>query len=264
MMSGGLSLLDSARQPMPIAIRAAAATAEWRAGLGLGGRPERASVTGTRATARPGHQAAAVAPRTATRTTIASSVHGRLSRSRRWSSAVSSVGTSANQSPRPTTVPSSAPIAPTTAPLVITTSRRCFSVAPIAASMPSWRSRRCAMTAKPAAATSEARSRNTVATENISSSSAGLSLPRIIWSTTAGPGSRSWAQSGAVGQDGDVVRRPGGRGRDEGELVAQIGGVLDDADDGPACPSRARVSPISSPSSSATPSVTATWRLPTG
>ena len=37
-------------------------------------------MTGTRATARPGHQAAAVAPSTATRTTIASSAHGRLGR----------------------------------------------------------------------------------------------------------------------------------------------------------------------------------------
>ena len=42
-------------------------------------------MTGTRATARPGHQAAAVAPRTATRTTIASSGQGRLSGSMRWS-----------------------------------------------------------------------------------------------------------------------------------------------------------------------------------
>ena len=64
-MSGGLSRLDSARQPMPTAISAAAAMAEWRAGLGLGGRPESASMTGRRATVRPGHQAAAVAPRTA-------------------------------------------------------------------------------------------------------------------------------------------------------------------------------------------------------
>ena len=64
-MSGGLSRLDSARQPMPTAISAAAAIAEWRAGLGLGGRPESASMTGRRATVRPGHQAAAVAPRTA-------------------------------------------------------------------------------------------------------------------------------------------------------------------------------------------------------
>ena len=40
MMSGGLSRSDSARETTPTAIKAAAATAEWRAGLGLGGRPE--------------------------------------------------------------------------------------------------------------------------------------------------------------------------------------------------------------------------------
>ena len=38
-MSSGLSRLESARQPMPTAISAAAAIAEWRAGRGLGGRP---------------------------------------------------------------------------------------------------------------------------------------------------------------------------------------------------------------------------------
>ena len=70
-MSGGLSRLDSARQPMPTAISAAAAIAEWRAGLGFGGRPESASMTGSRATVRPGHQAAAIAPRTARRTVSA-------------------------------------------------------------------------------------------------------------------------------------------------------------------------------------------------
>ena len=47
---------------MPTAINAAAAIAEWRAGLGVGGRPESASMTGSRETVRPGHQAAAVAP----------------------------------------------------------------------------------------------------------------------------------------------------------------------------------------------------------
>ena len=56
---------------MPTAISAAAAIAEWRAGLGLGGRPESASMTGRRATARPGHQAAAVAPTIARRTVSA-------------------------------------------------------------------------------------------------------------------------------------------------------------------------------------------------
>ena len=130
-----------------------------------------------RATTRPGHQAAAVAPRTATKTIATSRVQGRLSGSMRWPTAGSSVGTSASQIARPRIAPINAPIAPTTAPPVSSTSRRCFSVAPIAASAPSWRSRRCAMTAKPAAATSVARSRKTVATENIASASA----PRSLW-----------------------------------------------------------------------------------
>ena len=98
---------------MPTAISTAAAMAEWRAGLGLGGRAERASTTGTRATVRPGHQAATVAPRTARRTAIAISPHGRLSRSMRWSTADSSVGAKTTQSARPATVPMIAAIAPT-------------------------------------------------------------------------------------------------------------------------------------------------------
>ena len=44
----------------------------------------------------------------------------------RWSNPVSRVGRRENQSARPTTVPIIAPIAPTTAPFVINTSRRCF------------------------------------------------------------------------------------------------------------------------------------------
>ena len=115
-MSSGLSRSDSARQPMPTAISTAAAMAEWRAGLGLGGRPESASTTGTRATARPGHQAAAVAPMTARTTAIAIRPHGRLSRSMRWSTADSSVGAKTTQSARPAIVPMSAAIVPTRAP----------------------------------------------------------------------------------------------------------------------------------------------------
>ena len=62
MMSGALLRSESTRLPIPAAINSAATMAEWCAGFGLGGRAERASMTGTRATARPGHQAAAVAP----------------------------------------------------------------------------------------------------------------------------------------------------------------------------------------------------------
>ena len=135
-ISGGLSRFESARQPMPTAISAAAAIAEWRAGLGLGGRPESASVTGSRATVRPGHQAAAIAPKSARRTVSAISSQGRLSRSTRWSTADSSVGANTTHSARPMSVPQSAAIAPTMAPLAMSTRRRCFCVAPIAASMP--------------------------------------------------------------------------------------------------------------------------------
>ena len=101
MMSSALSRSASTRLPIPAAISTTATIAEWRAGFGLGGRAERARVTGTRATARPGHQAAAVAQRTATTAIIASSAQGRLSRSRRKSSAGSSVGATATQSASP-------------------------------------------------------------------------------------------------------------------------------------------------------------------
>ena len=60
-MSGGVLRSESTRPPIPATINTAATIAEWCAGFGLGGRAERARVTGTRATARPGHQAAAVA-----------------------------------------------------------------------------------------------------------------------------------------------------------------------------------------------------------
>ena len=172
MISGGLSRPERARQAMPAAISAAAAIAECRAGLGLGGRPESASRTGRRATVRPGHQAAAVAPTIATRPAMAIRTHGRLNRSMRWSTADSRVGAKTSQSPRPAIVPMTAASVPTTAPFVNITRRRCFPVAPTAASMPSWRSRRCATTANPAAATSDARRRKTVATENIANVSA--------------------------------------------------------------------------------------------
>ena len=72
MMSSGVLRSESTRLPIPAAISTTATIAEWCAGFGLGGRAERARVTGTRATARPGHQAAAVAARTATTTVMAS------------------------------------------------------------------------------------------------------------------------------------------------------------------------------------------------
>ena len=273
-MSGGVFRLESTRLPTPAAINTTATIAEWCAGFGLGGRAERASVTGTRTTARPGHQAAAVAPTTATRRIMASSVQGRLSRSRRWPSAGSSAGAIASQSVRPTIVPISAPIAPTIAPFHSSTSRRCFSVAPTAASMPSWRSRRRAMTAKPAAAMSEANSTNTVATENISSASAGRSLPRVIhvWracdeetpsarlarasgEAPAAPlSTRTVTWSGAPAEEGETSANSSLRSEGFSTMPTTVRRF----------PSMARVPPSSSPRTWATPSVTATWPRPSG
>src|SRR5262245_66042766 len=82
--SGGLSRWDSTRQVIAIAIRAAAAIAECRAGLGLGGRPESVSTTGRRAIARAGHQAAALAQTTARRPDSAVRQHRRSWTAARW------------------------------------------------------------------------------------------------------------------------------------------------------------------------------------
>ncbi len=270
MMSGVLLRSESTRLAIPAAINTAARMAEWCAGFGLGGRAESASVTGTRATARPGHQAAAVAPRTATRTTIASSVQGRLSRSMRWSTAGSSVGAIASQSARPATVPISAPIAPTTAPLVSSTSRRCLSVAPVAASMPSWRSRRCAITAKPAAATSVDRSRKTVATENIARASAARLALRVSDPAKADR-SRAFASMKASTEPVPAWTRTvtwSGAPADEGETRANSSLRSRGFSTMPTTvrrrPSRSSVFPSSSPRIVATPSVTATWPGPFG
>ena len=59
-ISGGRSRSDSASETIPTPISTAAAIAAWRAGLGRGGRPDSASMTGMRAAVRAGHQAAAV------------------------------------------------------------------------------------------------------------------------------------------------------------------------------------------------------------
>jgi hypothetical protein len=61
MMSGRVLRPESTSATIPATINTAARIAEWCAGFGLGGRAERARVIGTRATALPGHQAAAVA-----------------------------------------------------------------------------------------------------------------------------------------------------------------------------------------------------------
>ena len=253
---------------MPTAISAAAAIAAWRAGLGFGGRPESASMTGRRATVRAGHQAAAVAARTARTTVSAISAQGRLSRSIRWPTADSSVGATATQSARPTIVPQTAAIAPTMAPLAISTRRRCFCVAPIGGEH--------AELAQPSLRDDgEARGGDQRGQEE-EDGGHGEHRQRVRRSVVADPLEPAKPEPSArdpgrirstvarVEQNRDVVRRARGRGRDERELVAQLARVLDDADDRPAPPSSARVDPISSRSSSATPSVTATWRGPAG
>ena len=268
---GRLLRSESTRLQIPAAIATVAMIVEWCVALGLGGRAERASVTGMRATARPGHHAAAVAPRTATKTIATSSVQGRLSGSMRWPTAGSSVGTSASQIARPTIAPISAPSAPTTVPLGSSTSRRCFSVAPIAASAPSWRSRRCAMTAKPAAATSVASSRKTVATENIASVSTNRSSSRasdptradrspcdsMKASTAPAPApvsARTVTWSGAPADEGVTRANSSLRSRGFSTMPTTVRRR----------PSSASGSLSSSPSSVATLSVTATWPGPSG
>ena len=132
------------------------------AGLGRGGRPDKASVTGSRAAARAGHHAAAVVVATASSMPSATRSHGIASRSIRCPANVSRDGAAAIHAARPSAVPATAAMTPTTAPPVTMTIRSCLRVAPIAASMPSWRWRRAAITAKPAAATRETRSSKAV------------------------------------------------------------------------------------------------------
>ena len=197
-MSGGRSRSDSVRQPIPTPISTAEVMAAFRAGLGLGGRPESAKVTGRRATVLPGHQAAAVAATTARNAVVATNPQGTLRVSTRWSIADSSVGATIAHTTMPTIVPASAASAPTTAPLAKSTSRTCFGVAPVAAKMPSCRSRRCATTANPAAPTSEASRRKTVATENIANASTGRASGRVAdWTIDESPlSSRDCAKDG--------------------------------------------------------------------
>ena len=72
--------------------------ADRRARLGRGGREDRASVIGTRAAARAGRHAAAVAVRTASSMAAVICHHGRSSRSMRCPAAVSNRGVRANHS----------------------------------------------------------------------------------------------------------------------------------------------------------------------
>ncbi len=259
---------------MPTAISAAAAIAEWRAGLGLGGRPESASMTGRRATVRPGHQAATVAP------TIARS-DGHRDQSPRKAEPVDAMvdrGLECRGEHDPEREARDRPDECGDRPDDGAVGRAArdggaSAVAPTAASMPSWRSRRCATTAKPAAATSEARRRKTVATENIANVSAVplTSFPRTIEPVKA-ERERSPRDSvegvARTGASRRLARRPGPGVADEGETRANSSLSLLGFSTMPTTvrrwPSSARVEPSSSRRDSATPSVTATWPGPTG
>ena len=226
---------------MPTAISAAAAIAECRAGLGLGGRPESASRTGRRATVRPGHQAAAVAPTIARRPAIAIRTHGRLSRSMRWSTADSSVGAKTSQSPRPAIVPMTAAIVPTTAPLVKSTRRRCFprgadggEHAELAE--PSLRddceacggNQRCKE--EEDGGHGEHRQRLCGAADVVALEH-GARIGRA-GAVSQGPNEGVMLRLARIDEQVDRLRARR-RGRDESELVAQLARVLDDAHDGP-------------------------------
>ena len=157
---------------MPAAISSAARMAEWCAGFGLGGRAERASATGTRATGSPRPPGGGGRPEDGDEDDHRQQRPGQAEPV----DAMADGGLERRGDREPQREPHdrSDQRADRAHDRAVgqQTSRRCFSVAPIAASMPSWRSRRCAITAKPAAAISVARSRKTVATENIASASA--------------------------------------------------------------------------------------------
>ena len=82
-----------------------------------------------------------------------------------------------------------------------------------------------------------------MATENNANESAAPISPRLpvpVRPERAVPGQGvcegAELLSARVDENGDVLRRPGGRRGDESELVAEIEWVLDDADDGPTPP----------------------------
>ena len=194
-----------------------------------------------RATTRPGHQAAAVAPRTATKTIAASRVQGRLSGSMRWPTAGSSVGTSASQIARPSDRPDQC------ADRADDRAVRQQHEPEVLLGRADRRER--AELAEPSLRDDgEARGGNQRGQEQedgghgehrqrvcrpVALPSLG---PREGGPVAAGGPIREGVDRVGVGvdQDRDLVRCSRGRGGDEGELVAQITWVLDDADDGPA------------------------------
>ena len=151
--------------------------AERRAGLGRGGRADRARVTGIRAAVRAGHQAAAVAVTTASSMPATMSHHGRSNRSIRWPAAVSSRGATAIQAKRASGGPGHGGEGADGGAVGQQHQPEVPLVAPIAASMPSWRRRRWATTTKPAAAIRATSSRTTVAKP----STPAAAVARSVW-----------------------------------------------------------------------------------
>ncbi len=151
-----------------------------------------------RATERAGHQAAAIAVRTASTRLATTAHHGRARRSIRWPESDCSVGTNANHAATPTTPPASAPTIPTAAPSASITRRTCLSVAPREASRPRARIRRWAMTVNPATAMSPTKSRPSVPSARTSASTAAvlgwprdwtcMPVPLGSWIRLSGPG----------------------------------------------------------------------------
>ena len=135
--SGGFDWSARTRHPAPTTKKMTPSQPARRVGLGRGGRLESASVIGTRATVRAGHQAAPTAVTSARTRTTTTSTHGTLRRSMRWPAAVSSSGESSIQHAAPVSVPATAAIRPTAAPSASITFRTCARVAPMAATMPS-------------------------------------------------------------------------------------------------------------------------------
>ena len=136
----------------------------------------------------------------------------------------------------PITAPITAATEPVAAPLASMVNRRCFSVAPTADIMPSWGSRRWAMTVKLAAAIKPTRKRARMVTTRTSTSAitSSRTSPRADTVRPCAPGGRNelTRSSSAVHEHRHRIR-PGQFGwRQQYEVVVEIVGVLDDADDG--------------------------------
>jgi hypothetical protein len=259
--------MPAARAANPPASRASPRANDRRAGRGRGGRADRAWTIGTRATARDGHHAATVAVTTASAMPPTVSHHGWPRESMRRPNASSRCPAAAIHAPSPIAPPTVAATIPTAAPLATITSRRCFSVAPIAASMPSWRIRRWATTTNPAAAISETSSSTTVVIDR--SSTAPVVSP-------SSPRSRSPMPPGVARLNASSCsREPSTRSdSDSDRSSSEIGASANSSPRSAGFSTRpttvrsrpptSTVSPVATPRSDATRSVTAISSAPSG